>query len=192
MSSIEVLYELHDKAKYFIVTPAEIRAEGFPYAEILPYFWGGVNDLQKACEYFYTLYDKGNHSFASITLVNAAELDALYAIAHQVFQGRRNEASTIPATPQEIFRYPLINITNDIYFDLREFVKYMATGEQFRQFEAQLNKVVIYKDITNPFYITPVPDKSRACGISTYIPLAAWATTENGEYDKLAWAGIYR
>jgi hypothetical protein len=188
MSSIEVLYELRDKARYIVATPAEITAAGFPYAEILSLLWGDVNDLKKACEYFYNL----NSSFATITLVSTAGLDGLYAIARQVFQGKKEEIAAIPASafPGEIFKYPRINIPNDVYFDLREFVKYAGTGEQLRQFEEQLAKVVLYTDITNPFWTIPIPDKSRACGISTYIPRGAWATW-NVEYFKLAWAGIY-
>jgi hypothetical protein len=191
MSSIEVLYELRHKTKYFIATPAEIVAAGFPYAEILPDLWGNVDDLQKACEFFYNLHDKQNRNeFATITLVNATELDALYAIVHEIFQGKRETIGAL-STASQIFRYPLINITNNVYFDLREFVRHEATGLQSQQFEAQLEKVVIYKDITDPFYTTVIPDKSRACGISAYIPLNAW-TTWNTEYFNLAWAGIFQ
>jgi hypothetical protein len=190
MSSIEVLYELRGKTKYVIATPTEILAAGFPYEAILPDFWGNANDLQKACEYFYNMLDKNDRNyFASIALLNIEELDALYSIARGIFQGKKETVGTFPASA--IFHYPLINIRNDVYFDLRDFAKYAATDEQLQQFDAQLAKVVLYQNITNPFYATPIPDKSRACGISTYIPLDAWPTW-NLEYDKLSWAGIYQ
>ncbi|MDR0765663.1 MAG: hypothetical protein LBF09_01825, partial [Odoribacteraceae bacterium] len=131
MSSIEVLHELRDKTRYLVVTPAEIVATGFPYADVLHYFWGDVNSLKKACEYFYNLYDKNQKSsFASIALVDATGLNDLYSIAREVFAGKKDEVAAIPASasPGTIFKYPRINIPNDVYFDLREFVKYMATG----------------------------------------------------------------
>ncbi|MDR2129845.1 MAG: hypothetical protein LBP56_01525 [Odoribacteraceae bacterium] len=194
MSSIEVFHELRAKTRYIIAPAAEIVAAGFPYAAILPYLWGDVNDLQKACEYFYNLHDKNdkNH-FATITLVNAAELDGLFAVTRQVLQGKKNEVAAIPATafPAEIFKYPRINIPNDVYFDLREFIKYMATDDQFQRFESQLKKVVIYQNITNPFWTAAIPDKSRACGISSYIPRDTWATWNTG-YFQLSWAGVYQ
>jgi hypothetical protein len=194
MSAIEVIHELRDKTRYVIATPAEIVAEGFPYAAILSYFWGDVNDLKKACEYFYNLYDRNQKSFfASIALLDLAGLDELYTIAREVFSGKKDEVAAIPASafPGTIFKYPRINIPSDVYFDLREFVKYMATDEQFRRFESQLEKVVVYQNITDPFWETSIPDKTRACGISTYIPREAWATW-NTEYFKLSWSGIYQ
>ena len=47
MSSIEVLYDLRDKAKYVIASPAELPAPGFPYARVIPYFWGKGTNLEK-------------------------------------------------------------------------------------------------------------------------------------------------
>ena len=62
MSSIEVLYDLREKAKYVIASPAELPAPGFPYARVMPYFWGKGKDLEKdlvkVCDEFWDYYWK--------------------------------------------------------------------------------------------------------------------------------------
>ena len=58
MASVEVLYELRDKADYFIASPAEIISDGFPYEAAAPYFWGGEEDLKQVCREYYNYYAK--------------------------------------------------------------------------------------------------------------------------------------
>ena len=49
MGSVEVLYELRHSARYFIASPAEILADGFPYHLILPYLIGKL-ELEKVAQ----------------------------------------------------------------------------------------------------------------------------------------------
>ena len=56
MGSVEVLYELRHSARYFIASPAEILADGFPYHHLLPYLIGKLQ-LEKATEAYYSYYN---------------------------------------------------------------------------------------------------------------------------------------
>jgi clostripain-related protein len=85
MGSIEVLYELRHNADYFIASPAEILADGFPYHLTLPYLIGKTQ-LEKATEAYYTYYkaQEGVRQSATITLVASRYLDTFADLCAQL------------------------------------------------------------------------------------------------------------
>lgn len=78
MASVEVLYELRHSADFFIVSPTEILADGFPYHQIMPYLLG-TPQLEKVTQTYYDFYNNqsGVYQSATITLVNTAYLETL-------------------------------------------------------------------------------------------------------------------
>lgn len=78
MASVEVLYELRHAADFFIASPTEILADGFPYHQILPYLIGNQN-LEKVVEIFFEYYaqQKGVQQSASISLIEAKYMEDL-------------------------------------------------------------------------------------------------------------------
>lgn len=85
MASIEVLYELRYSADFFIASPAEILADGFPYQKIISYLTNNLQ-LEKAVENYYNYYasQKGVHQSATITLVESRFLDELASICKKM------------------------------------------------------------------------------------------------------------
>ena len=185
MSSIEVLYDLREKAKYVIASPAELPAPGFPYARVMPYFWGKGKDLEKdlvkVCDEFWDYYNTYNaaNRFGTIALIKMDGMEHLFDLTREVLQGKKENVATIKQNA--VYCYPMVEYTkHDRFFDLGEYMKYRDFLD---------NEVVIYKKVTNPFYYTEISDDTFS-GIATYIPLGVW-TTETKAYWNFSWARVY-
>ena len=199
MSSIEVLYDLRDKAKYVIASPAELPAPGFPYARVMPYFWGkGTNlekDLVKVCDEFWDYYNTYNaaNRFGTIALIKMDGMEHLFDLTREVLQGKKENVATIDKNA--VYCYPMVEYFKyDRFFDLGEYMKYMTEGREglYKEYLDFLdNQVVIYKNVTNPFYYTEIPEE-KFSGIATYIPLGIdeWRD-ETGAYWGFSWSGVY-
>ena len=197
MSSIEVLYDLRDKAKYVIASPAELPAPGFPYARVMPYFWGkGTNlekDLVKVCDEFWDYYNTYNaaNRFGTIALIKMDGMEHLFDLTREVLQGKKDYVADI--YQKAVYCYPMVEYSkHDRFFDLGEYMKYMTEGREglYKEYRDFLdNQVVIYKNATNPFYYTEIPEE-KFSGIATYIPLSIWPTETNA-YWGFSWSGVY-
>ena len=197
MSSIEVLYDLRDKAKYVIASPAELPAPGFPYARVIPYFWGkGTNlekDLVKVCDEFWDYYNTYNatNRFGTIALIKMDGMEHLFDLTREILQGKKDYVADI--YQKAVYCYPMVEYSKyDRFFDLGEYMKYMTEGREglYKEYRDFLdNQVVIYKNVTNPFYYISIPEE-KFSGIATYIPLSIWPTETNA-YWGFSWSGVY-
>lgn len=197
MSSIEVLYDLRDKAKYVIASPAELPAPGFPYARVMPYFWGkGTNlekDLVKVCDEFWDYYNTYNatNRFGTIALIKMDGMEHLFDLTREILQGKKDYVADI--YQKAVYCYPMVEYSKyDRFFDLGEYMKYMTEGREglYKEYRDFLdNQVVIYKNVTNPFYYISIPEE-KFSGIATYIPLSIWPTETNA-YWGFSWSGVY-
>lgn len=182
MSSVEVLYELRDKADYFIVSPAEIVADGFPYKQIMPYLFGGEADFRQVCREYFEYYNRLSSSnyanSATVSLVKAEELDALAEIAREIAGECKGNLT--------VWRYPLSTSSlPDVFYDLGEYIKAIGTEEQQKQFQYQLEKTVVFKQATSQFFGKPLPIEQFS-GLSVYIPQSRWQSM-NEVYSHLSW-----
>lgn len=186
MSSVEALYELRNKAEYFISSPAEVIANGFPYDKIAPYLWGGEEDFRKICKTFFDFYNEHEDPHrmgwqsATVSLVKSAELEGLMAATRNILR-QRTDFQGITA-----WSYPLSYSTlPDVFFDLGDYIGQVATAEQYAEFRKQLARTVIYKLATPEFFFQPIPE-DKFSGLSTYIPYPQWAAM-NRAYFGLSW-----
>lgn len=197
MSSIEVLYDLRDKAKYVIASPAELPAPGFPYNRVMPYFWEkGTNlekDLVKVCDEFWDYYNTYNatNRFGTIALIKMDGMEHLFDLTREILQGKKDYVADI--YQKAVYCYPMVEYSKyDRFFDLGEYMKYMTEGREglYKEYRDFLdNQVVIYKNVTNPFYYISIPEE-KFSGIATYIPLSIWPTETNA-YWGFSWSGVY-
>lgn len=58
MEAIEVFYELKNSVDFFIASPSEILADGFPYDKIIPRMTEEEVDLKGICSDFYNYYNQ--------------------------------------------------------------------------------------------------------------------------------------
>ena len=197
MSSIEVLYDLREKAKYVIASPAELPAPGFPYDRVMPYFWGKGADLEKdlvkVCDEFWNYYNTYNAAsrFGTIALIKMDGMEHLFNLTREILKGEKEVVAGWGKN--DVWCYPKVEYGKHyMFFDLGEYIKHVTGGkgrlyEEFRDFLD--NRVVIHKKATNPFYYTEISDDTFS-GIATYIPLGVW-TTETKAYWNFSWARVY-
>ncbi len=186
MSSVEVLYELRNKADYFITSPAEVISNGFPYDKIMSYLWGGEGEYRKICRAFFDFYNDHEDpqqlgwQSATVALVKVAELEGLMMATRDILR-RRTDFQSIKA-----WAYPLsYSALPDVFFDLGDYVKQVATDEQYANFREQLARTVIYKLATPEFFSQPIP-ADKFSGLSVYIPYPQWGSM-NQIYFGLLW-----
>ena len=203
MGSAEALYAFRNKAAYLVGSPTEVLlaadydASGAPYAKILPFLFGGKEDLAQACNIFYDHYNGMNYEIlrsASIALVDAAELDGLYGEADKILSGKLPIVETLDTGDIQTYHSQSIP---QVFFDLEEFVQHIAAPAEYADFERQLSRTVIYKAATPSFMINKddkfTIDPARFSGLSTYIPLEECKDTNAYRYyfEKLEWSGVY-
>lgn len=196
MSSVEALYEFRDKVKYIIASPTETPIVGYPYGYIMSYFWGNEmqleEELENICKIYYEFYNtySSANRFGSVALINMAELENLYDLTREVLSGKASDAAKIEASV--VYNYPKVGYSKyDRFFDLREYIKYMTQDRPalYTAYKEQLEKVVLYKAVTDPFYYITIPEEKYS-GIATYIPRNFWHNETNAYWD-FPWAGVY-
>lgn len=175
MSSIEALYTLRHAANYFIASPAEVLASGFPYKEIVPQLF--QNDLKGACESFMNKY---RLSSGTIALIQSDKLEALAVAMKNVLAAAGNKQVDL----NTIQGYE--GLKPHLFFDLEQYAE--ALGGDVSAFKSALKEAVIYKNHTSSFITAYQPQPislSKSCGLSCFIDSgqfpatkAAWLTTE--------------
>ncbi|GHT33316.1 peptidase C11 [Bacteroidia bacterium] len=196
MASIEVCYALRNTTDYILASPTEVLGSGLPYEHILKYFFTKepiADALQKIGHAFYTYYEEqqGGASLpksASTALVKTAGLDQLAAISREILAGKKEAIDALSTGTIQIYEH--LGFSNHSLFDLGDFVKQLATADQYNRFISSLDNVVIYKQTTDIAYYntreTVMVDKERYSGLSVYIPQPQLAPL-NDWYMNLEW-----
>lgn len=198
MGSIEALYELRNKCRYLVASPTEVmmeasnNASGIPFAKIRPYLSGDETDLKEACRIYCNHYRENQQEVlrsATITLVDAAQLEGLYHVASAILRGRLEAASTLDVNGLQAYHQG--NMPS-VFFDLGEVIKRLSTDGEYASFREQLDRTVLYKEATEQFINLPI-DPGQFSGLSCYIPLSKWqGNTEYDYYFTLGWSGVYK
>ena len=197
MGCVEGLYAVRNKCNYLIASPTEVLAEadydasGIPYAKVLPYMFGGAEELKQACRAYYNHYNGMKYDVlrsATITLGDAKQLDGLYDVVHGILGGHLSEVESMDTSGLQAYH------TKDVpgvFFDLKDMVNRLKSTDD-AILEAQLEKTVVYTEATVSFKNVAI-DRNRYCGLSVYVPLRKWE--KNAEYkyyfESLEWGRIY-
>lgn len=170
MGNTEVAFALKDKAKHIIGSPTEVLSDGFPYQNIIGKMFSSSIDLQGICTDFYTSYNQGPFKYATISLVATEEMDMLANCMRNITANHRDKIKHLPLQPIQALDY-LYN--KRVLYDLDDYIKNLATEEEYGTFKTILKKVILYKASTPYSYfqrIGPVKiDSERFSGLSVYI-----------------------
>lgn len=170
MGSTEVAFALKDKANYFIGSPNEILSSGFPYDRIVKKMFASTLDLRGICEDFYNWYNEGSNKYATVSLIATQEMEALAACLKKITQNHREEIKNL--------RLPEIQALDYLYnkrvlYDLEDYVKNLATEEEYATFKSVLSSTILYKACTAYSYYAKggyvKNDADRFCGLTVYI-----------------------
>jgi len=197
MGSVEVLYELRNKCNYLIASPTEVLAEasydasGIPYSNVLPYMFGGKEELKQACQTYFNHYKGMNQEIlrsATITLVDANQLDGLYSTVHNLLSGHLKEVGVMDVSGLQVYH------TKDVpqvFFDLKDMINHFKSTDE-AVLETQLGQTILYTAATSSFKDVTI-QSDKYSGLSMYIPLDKWETNTEYKYyfNSLKWSHVY-
>ena len=184
MASVEVLYQLRDKAKYTIASPAEVLSTSMPYHLVLKNLVDPdlERGLKSTAETYFNFYNQltGRYRSATISVVNNVYWPDLANNVH---------AALTRAPLTRIYRDNLQRLDFDekslsAGFDFLDFVHQHFLPSATTTIEASVSKLVIYKANTATFLGKPI---LRFSGLSCYVPndLNKWI---HPYYNTLQWA----
>ena len=191
MASAETLYALRDKADRIACSPAEVIADGFPYAEIMAELLRPEPDLRSVCETYYRHYaddPRPAYRSATVSLIETSQLEALAAATASVL-GTALASDPEALAGMDLNRVqPLDRYRRHFLFDAGSVVRELeASGlvpaSVADAWRAQLARTVPYEAHT-PTMLGLALD--ACCGLSMYVPYADY-TDLNGYYRSLDW-----
>ncbi len=171
MSSIEVIYEMRDKASMFVAYPTEVLAEGAPYHIVLPYLATPQPNIITAADIMADYYLESGKVF-TIAVIDPAPLEEIADMAQAAIPGTRLKA------------YKLQKYSRNGYF-FYDFGQYTSTwgeslGEAWdsKRFSSLMDRLIVYKNCGTRLFNGQPIDKDNFSGISC------------GYFDYNPYAGI--
>lgn len=189
MASVECVYELRNKADYILASPTETMADGWPYAEIIPHLFTTDLQLEQAGETFYQHYLNDRYPYATVSLTKTSELEALKETVHNILADK---------TEEELYRMDLSQMQRLEYlyrspgmlYDLADYIRQLATDEQYAHFLTCMEKVVVYKAHTEKaFYAAPYRAYpiTGYCGLTSFVPQASLPKILEWYKGRVSW-----
>lgn len=198
MGSVEVCYELKDKAKYILSSPTEIFAEGLPYQLIVRDLFSGSSlekSLTSICETYFSYYQgkSGVYKHVSISLVKTEELPKLMSLCGQI---TRHTTNFFDVDIEGVQPMMYANSRTKILHDFRDFYSRIATTDELTSLDKLLNNIMVYKNSADYIYTnqitggTSFPMKKYS-GLSTYVPRRTTPMLNQWYYENIDWSDIY-
>ena len=199
MQSVEVAYEIQDKADFMLGSPAEIPGPGAPYQKLIPILYQDkkyiVEDLASAYykyyEETYTGSSSGNYPWeggVSMTVLDLSHVASFARATKELLD--RTDLNYLDLYSTDVFHYdPRIGglrYYHDLYGVIESSISTITT------WDASFKKLVVYYQTTATNY-SGVAHKdfsmSGSHGISMYIPKNELNyESVNKYYENLAWS----
>lgn len=180
MSSIECLYQLRDKANYFVGSPMEVAGEGCPYHLVLPLLARSRYSLPDAVEMESRYYSNRGMVYA-LALVDASALNEVAVAAEKGVTGKRPS----PLRLQSYHRPPV-----DRLYDFQQYTHLWGSslGDAWDElaFSTAMEKLVLYKSCSDTDWRKRPIDRDNFSGISVYY-FQDLQNEETEHYKKLDW-----
>lgn len=171
MASVEVIYQLRDKAHYILASPAEVIAVGMPYHTMLRYLYQTdlAHGLKQAAEAYYDYYNQQNGLYrsATITLVDNQKLPILAAQVGGIL--RLQSATWSVLERDNVQRLDFAEGSPTAGFDLLEFYQLNFPKADLSGLKQALESSILFKAHTAQFNGKEIRSYS---GLSMYIPHA--------------------
>jgi hypothetical protein len=183
MGSVEVCYELKDKADYIVASPAEVVSPGFMYSTMAQHLFQPQPDLIAVARDFFDYFNNqsGLYRSATVSVVKTAGLEALKTLFQGIAGQARNDTGI---NDIQCFGYG----SQKIYFDLGDYIQKLSPGH-YNDFQTALDRCVLYKAATDSYYsagVATLKPIHTFCGLSVYVPQEAYPAA-NMRYGQLKW-----
>lgn len=182
MASVEVAYELRDKARWFVAYPTEVWDKGLNYDAVLPLVMREKPNLELAASTFFKSY---NDAFdpVTVTVMDLSKIEPLASAVNAFFKAYPET----PAVTNGIVNYRRQRGTP--YFDMMQLLRRRsdnAAADEFRALIAAIdNFIVIHlespKNFSGNQWIDPL-----LCGVSMH-NFVDDDSDENEYYKTLSW-----
>ncbi|WP_251620683.1 clostripain-related cysteine peptidase [Odoribacter lunatus] len=184
MGTIEVAYELKEKVKYVVASPAEVLAPGFVYENIVGHLMKDEPDLVAVAKDFYEYYD-GLSDFwrsATVSVVKTEGLDEVAACFREI--GDMEDAEGMDLSQIQNYGYA----SHILFTDIGDYVSHWSP-KCYEQFMKKLNEAVVYKAHTPGYYSSgnmAYNAINAYSGLALYVPQVYYPFL-NEEFQKLKW-----
>ncbi len=184
MASLEVLYEIKNKAKYFIASPGEVIANGMPYDKTINYFFsqdksGYATLAQKYYEHYNSML--GNYQSATISVIDASLLSTIAQETKSVLLNQTPKYSDLNRS--KIQRMDFDRTSNPLVaFDFLDFIN--QNYSNITSLQSSIEQAVIFKANTPKFNGFPIITNS---GLTCYIPISDNEELVHNYYRTLKW-----
>lgn len=204
MQSVEVIYQLRDRANYFISSPTEIPGPGAPYEEVVPAMFSQSEPAINIAKSYYTVYaDKYNGGVnmsnenwtggVSISVVKSSEMPALAAATKEVLKSAITIQQSHTIDLSGILCYDPYRSQN--YHDMMGLIQKVKESDQaFDNFKNVYQNAVVWMNTTKKNYCTPPPIGEDGMvsmdgfqGLSTYILRGSDTTLNNYYRESVEW-----
>lgn len=191
MSQIEVVYELRNTTDYLIVSPAEVLSQGFPYENITKHLLSHENKEKVAisiAQEYIQFYKNQTYKWATIAVVKTSELDAFASCTRSVFNQYSDRMDIFNSSLLNFLQrdcgYARSSLSNSTY-DFCRVLDTITDSTIPAYWLEQLNKVVIFKDYVNEYFIVNINPVFYS-GIGCYLPNSSF-TKWNAYYQNMEW-----
>ena len=199
MQSVEVAYELKDRADYFIGAPNEIPGPGAYYTELVPAMFSQANDLAStvahgyydyyAAKYTGQLGSNANWTMGvTVSVLKSSEVQALAAATAAILPKYITNGSAINVS--SIYSYD--PRSTYYYYDLKGLVQSLTSSDDQTLFSAWSDAF----ELAVPLHLTTdktyssfgygMISMSGSSGLSAYIPRSSYVSL-NTFYHTYAW-----
>lgn len=166
MASIEVLYEVKNKAKYILASPAEILSTSFPYDNSINELFLGIDGLKNVAANFLLYYENqlGLYQSATISLV---QTDKLESIARETSKLLLLKTLVYPFNKEKIQQLTFERSGNVPSYDYISVFRNNYEYNEHVELESAIQEAVLFKGSTKLFLGNEIVDY---CGLSVYLP----------------------
>ena len=199
MQSVEVAYELKDRADYFIGAPNEIPGPGAYYTELVPAMFSQANDLASTVAHGYYDYYAAKYTGqlgsnenwtmgVTVSVLKSSEVQALAAATAAILPKYITNGSAINVS--SIYSYD--PRSTYYYYDLKGLVQSLTSSDDQTLFSAWSDAfelavpVHLTTDKTYSSFIYGMISMAGSSGLSAYIPRSSYASL-NTFYHSYAW-----
>lgn len=189
MGSVEVAYELRNKAKNFIAAASEIISYGFPYNRVMDYLLGSGSDrdYQMICQEYYDYYNSmsGQYQSATISWTRLDRMVVLASVVKEIIEHNIDIAENVDLSKiQNFSRYiPTFSNSIPVMFDLDQYIESIVATSGYEVFQSILKEVIPFERHTDMFINYRI---NRHCGLTIY-PYYSYNYILNGDYENLEW-----
>lgn len=186
MSSIEVAYQMRNKAKHFVAYPTEVIAEGAPYQCILPFLVKEQPNLTAAAAAMADYFDSGNKCY-TIAIIDPSALEDVANYAKSAIVGERKSQIYLLKYSRGGYRF----------YDFGDYTiswgSSLESDWDVNGFKAAMDRLVVYKSCSPKLLTGQTIPLDQFYGISChYVELMFdpdWADEDSPDayYMKLDW-----